>query len=171
MRYVGIDPSTKTGIAILYNKKSSLYNEYTEGVVDEITTNKTEDIERFEDIAQKILMQLEPDDLICIEGFSYGSRGQGVSTQYGVGWIIRYLLHFEGFKVIEIPPTSVKKFATGKGNVKKDAMVIPIYKRWGFEHDSDNVRDAYVLARIAEAINEDIETTAFQKDVLKKVNK
>lgn len=169
MRYVGIDPSTKTGIAILYNKNSADYSPHLEGLVDEITTNKKKDIERFEDIAYQVLMMLSPDDVICIEGFSYGSRGQGVSTQYGLGWIIRYMLHNEGFEVIEVPPTSVKKFATGKGNVKKDAMVIPIYKRWDFEHDSDNVRDAYVLARIAEAMHEDIELTAFQKDVMKKV--
>ncbi|MCK1982212.1 MULTISPECIES: crossover junction endodeoxyribonuclease RuvC [Peribacillus] len=167
-RYVGIDPSTKTGLSILYNKNSKFYDEHTEGLVAEITTKKTTDIERFEDIATQILSYLEPDDVICIEGFSYGSKGQGVSTQYGIGWIIRYMLYNEGFEVIEVPPTSVKKFATGKGNVKKDNMVLPIYKLWGFESNSDNIRDAYVLSKMAEAIHEVSQLTKYQIEVLKK---
>lgn len=168
-RYVGIDPSTKTGLSIMYNKNSEFYNGHTEGLVEEITSDKEKDIERFEDITLQILHQLEMDDVICIEGFSYGSKGQGVSFQYGLGWIIRYMLHNEGFKVIEVPPTSLKKFVTGKGNVKKENMVLPIYKHWGFENDSDNIRDAYVLSKMAEAIHETVELTKYQLDVLKKI--
>lgn len=170
-RYVGIDPSTKTGLSILYNKHSEFYDGHTEGFVEEITTSKTTDIERFEDIAIQILNHLEHDDVICIEGFSYGSKGQGVSIQYGLGWIIRYMLHNEGFEVIEVPPTSVKKFATGKGNISKDNMVLPIYKHWGFESDSDNIRDAYVLSKMAEGIHETVELTKYQLDVLRKIVK
>lgn len=50
---------------------------------------------------------------------------------------------------IEIAPTQLKKFASGKGNTKKDELAVHIFKRWGFEHPSDNVRDAFVLAQIA----------------------
>jgi crossover junction endodeoxyribonuclease RuvC len=164
MRYVGIDPSTKTGLAII-DKNNEIIN------VQEVSSKSKEDPERFIDIADQLLEELHPNDIIAIEGFSYGSKGKGVSTQYGLGWIIRTFLYERGYDYIEIPPTSVKKFATGKGNVKKDAMVLPIYKHWGFEHSSDNVRDAYVLAKVAKALHEEEGLTAYQKEVVKKVSK
>jgi crossover junction endodeoxyribonuclease RuvC len=162
MRFVGIDPSTKTGLAII-DKNNEIIN------VQEVFSTSKEDPERFVDIASQILEELHPNDIIAIEGFSYGSKGKGVSTQYGLGWIIRTFLYERGYDYIEIPPTSVKKFATGKGNVKKDAMVLPIYKHWGFEHSSDNVRDAYVLAKVAKALHEEEGLTAYQKEVMKKI--
>jgi crossover junction endodeoxyribonuclease RuvC len=162
MRYVGIDPSTKTGLVVLNGEK-----EWT----SEITTKVKSDPERFINITEQILDNLTDGDIICIEGFSYGSKGKGVSTQYGIGWLIRAELIRNGYTYIEVPPTSVKKFATGKGNTKKDEMVLPIYKKWGFEHASDNVRDAFVLAQIAKGIYDSSNLTEYQKEALKKVSK
>jgi crossover junction endodeoxyribonuclease RuvC len=162
MRYVGIDPSTKTGLVII-DKQGNIIN------TQDVTTKVKEDPQRFSDLAEKIIDELEPNDCIFIEGFSYGSKGAGVSFQYGLGWIIRHMLLERGYEYTEVPPTSVKKFATGKGNAKKDAMVLPIFKHWGFEHSSDNVRDAYVLARMAKGIYDSSNLTEYQKDALKKV--
>jgi crossover junction endodeoxyribonuclease RuvC len=164
MRYVGIDPSTKTGLAII-DKQGNVIN------TQDVTTKVKEDPQRFSDIAEKIMDELEPNDVITIEGFSYGSKGKGVSFQYGLGWIIRHTLLERGYKYTEVPPTSVKKFATGKGNTKKDEMVLPIFKKWGFEHTSDNVRDAFVLAQMAKGIYDSTNLTEYQKEALKKVSK
>jgi crossover junction endodeoxyribonuclease RuvC len=162
MRYVGIDPSTKTGLAII-DKQGNIIN------VEEISSKQKADPHRFVDIAMTIVDNLEPNDVVTIEGFSYGSKGKGVSTQYGLGWIIRYFLFERGYKYTEVPPTSVKKFATGKGNTKKDEMVLPIYKKWGFEHSSDNVRDAFVLAQMAKGIYDTSTLLEYEKEALKKV--
>jgi crossover junction endodeoxyribonuclease RuvC len=162
MRYVGIDPSTKTGLTII-DKQGNIIN------TQDVTTKVKEDPQRFSDIAEKIMDELEPNDIITIEGFSYGSKGKGVSFQYGLGWIIRHMLIERGHKYTEVPPTSVKKFATGKGNIKKDEMVLPIFKKWGFEHSSDNVRDAFVLAQMAKGIYDSSNLTEYQKEALKKV--
>jgi len=162
MRYVGIDPSLKTGI-VLMNIDGTAWG------AKEITTKEKSDPHRFLDIANSVIELLEKDDIVCIEGFSYGSKGAAVSIQYGIGWSIRSALVQKGMTYIEVPPTTVKKFATGKGNAKKEDMVLPIYKRWGFEHKSDNVRDAFVLAKIAEALTKDLDLTAYQKEALKKV--
>jgi crossover junction endodeoxyribonuclease RuvC len=161
-RFVGIDPSTKTGLAIM-DMQGNLIN------AAEITTKEKQDPHRFASIAEKIINELEPNDIITIEGFSYGSKGKGVSFQYGLGWIIRHELLERGYEYIEVPPTSVKKFATGKGNTKKDEMVLPIFKKWGFEHSSDNVRDAFVLAQMAKGLYNPKTLTDYQKESLKKV--
>lgn len=159
MNYVGLDPSTKTGIVIL-NKAGNVILE------KEITTTIKAEPDRFMDIANQVLKHIKKDDKVCIEGFSYGSRGRGVSTQYGIGWIIRALLVKGNINYKEVTPGQLKKFATGKGNTSKDNMILPIYKKWGYEHDSDNVRDAYVLAQIGRALDGLENTTKYQKEVL-----
>ncbi|WP_078430466.1 hypothetical protein [Alkalihalobacterium alkalinitrilicum] len=163
MRYIGIDPSTKTGLVILENSKVV--------VGKEITSKQKKDPDRFIEIAKKVIAELKEEDEICLEGFSYGSKGSAVSIQYGVGWIIRAMLTEKGFTYNEVAPTALKKYVTGKGNVKKDELVLPIYKRWDFEHKSDNVRDAFVLAQMCRALHEPIELTTFQKDALNKVTR
>ena len=167
MKYIGIDPSTKTGLVILDDDGTVLLEK-------EITSKVKEDPERFMDLADQIVNEISDtcgsdEKTIAIEGFSYGSKGAGVSTQYGIGWAIRTDLTREKLKYIEIPPSSLKKFATGKGNAAKDGLVLPIYKKWNYEHSSDNVRDAYVLARMARALNGKEVLTTYQKEALKKV--
>jgi Holliday junction resolvasome RuvABC endonuclease subunit len=50
---------------------------------------------------------------------------------------------------LQIPPMTLKKYATGKGTAKKQEMLLQIYKRWGVEFNDDNAADAYALARLA----------------------
>lgn len=49
-------------------------------------------------------------------------------------------------------PQHVKKFATSKGNAKKDDMKLAVYKKWGVEVSDENMADAYSMARMAAAI-------------------
>ena len=161
MRYVGIDPSLSTGLLIIQDGRVQ-----TE---EEIKTKTAIEPERFMIIANHIIQHLQEGDIICIEGFSYGSKGRGVSTQYGMGWIIRAELKRNGYNYYEIAPGALKKFATGKGNTSKDEMVLPIYKRWGYEGKTDNIRDAFILAKIAEGLKNQDGLTAFQIDVIKNI--
>lgn len=50
---------------------------------------------------------------------------------------------------LKVAPMTVKKFAAGKGNAKKQEMLMQIYKRWGQEFNDDNAADAYALGRLA----------------------
>lgn len=50
---------------------------------------------------------------------------------------------------LQIPPMTLKKYASGKGTSKKQEMLLQIYKRWGVEFNDDNAADAYALARLA----------------------
>ncbi|WP_394548834.1 hypothetical protein [Priestia aryabhattai] len=85
--------------------------------------------------------------------------------------MIRAELYKRRIPYIEVSPNSLKKFATGKGNCKKDAMVLPIYKKWGFESDSDNIRDAYVLSRVAMAMSMPQKLTAYQQEAINNIQK
>lgn len=158
--YIGIDPSTKTGLIVMSDSGIVIYEQ-------EITTKEKRDPQRFINIASSLMDKVNHDDKVIIEGFSYGSKGKGVSTQYGIGWTIRTALIESGINYTEVSPNTLKKFATGKGNVKKEDMILPIYKRWGYENDSDNIRDAYVLAQIGRALDDKGEFTKAQLDCLK----
>jgi len=48
-------------------------------------------------------------------------------------------------------PTELKKFITGKGNAKKQIIIQQVYKKYGIEFEDDNLADAFVLAKMAEA--------------------
>ncbi len=86
--------------------------------------------------------------LICLEGYSFGSRGRALFQIGELGGLIRVLLHKTGIKWIEIPPSQVKKFATGKGNCGKDLILQQVYKRWGMEFKTSDEADAFILAKI-----------------------
>ena len=161
--YVGLDPSTKTGLVKL-NKSGEVIHR------KEITSKVKVDPVRFIDLTEQILEHISENDKVMIEGFSYGSRGRGVSTQYGIGWTIRTALYYKNIEYTEVSPGGLKKFATGKGNTSKDNMILPIFKRWNFEDDSDNVRDAYVLAQMGRALDGLEKTTKYQREALKAIN-
>lgn len=168
MLYVGIDPSSKTGLVIIDENGIVV-------ITEEVTTTNLKGPERLIHIVDTVLNRVryiqdsEKDKVhVAIEGFSYGSKGKGIDFQYGLGWYFRIKMHQRRIGYIEIPPSNVKQFATGKGNTKKENMIMPIYKRWGFESDSDNIRDAFVLAQMSKAIDKPGKLT---KDQLKAIEK
>lgn len=161
MRYVGIDLSSKTGFVSLDGSGNILE-------AMEITSDLT-GAARMSELTRSISGVLKPNDVVAIEGFSYGSKGRGVDFQYGLGWLIRTFLFESGFAVIEASPSQVKQFSGAKGNANKNVVMREVYKRWGFEHDSDNVIDAYILAQMSRLFYLGNNLPVFQKDLLTKV--
>ena len=66
---------------------------------------------------------------------------------------------------LQVPPMTLKKYATGKGTAKKQEMLMQIYKRWGVEFNDDNAADSYALAKLAAGISID----AVEKAVVEQV--
>lgn len=159
MRFVGIDPSTKTGVCIT--------DEHGNVIKAIEITAGGEDPHRMMAIISGAIDLLQSDDHVCIEGFGFASQ-QGFLLG-GIGWGMRMKMVEKGIHYNEVAPTSLKKFAGGKGNTRKDELAVHIFKQWGFEHGSDNVRDAFVLAQIARVIHMGNAKTAYQRDVIEKI--
>ncbi|MHB8171242.1 MAG: hypothetical protein ACYDG6_06835 [Thermincolia bacterium] len=91
---------------------------------------------------------------IGIEDFAYSQSHQA----HQLGWIggaIREEIYKAGYSGFLEPSTGqVKQFASGKGNTKKEFMVLEVYKRWGVEFKTHDEADAYAVARIVEAVDE-----------------
>lgn len=64
-----------------------------------------------------------------------------------------------------IPPLTLKKYAAGKGNAKKQEMLLQMFKRWGVEFNDDNAADSYALARLAAGIH----TNAVEKAIVEQI--
>lgn len=140
MRFVGLDLSTKTGLVVMDHEGNILEEKEIVG--------KTDNVNQMRDLTDRIISEVQKDDIVCVEGFAYASnRGFQLG---GIGWIVRLGLADKkigaGFVVA---PGILKKFGGGKGNCDKRHLAVEVQKRWGFFHKSDNVTDAYVLAHIA----------------------
>ena len=62
-----------------------------------------------------------------IEDYSYGSTGRVFHIAEN-GGVLKHVLHHSGIKFETIPPTVIKKHATGKGNASKEMMEEAFYK-------------------------------------------
>lgn len=144
---MGVDTSTKTGYVIL--------DDAGEVAVAGVLHHKphTHRFERFAKYSQEIanLVDAYGVDVVAIEGYSFAGKFNN-SLQYELGACIRMRLHQDETPFIEVPPTSLKKFVTGKGNSKKDLMLLGVYKRWDFDTEDDNEADAYGLAQFGRAV-------------------
>lgn len=160
MRFIGLDPSTKTGFVAL-DKSGHVLR------AKELTGVGSKDPKRMITLIDNIMDHMQQNDFIVIEGFGFSTQ-QGIQLG-GIGWGIRMSLARRGFKYIEVAPGQLKKFATGKGNTKKENMILPIYQKWRFEHSSDNVRDAYVLAQIGRALVRKKVSSQYQKEVIETI--
>lgn len=93
---------------------------------------------------------------VCIEGISYGSihGTKSIFDLAGLNYIMRYMLmHMDAnIELIVAPPSVIKKFATGKGNADKNAMIATfsaIYPNFNIPK-IDDVVDAYFMSRYAQ---------------------
>jgi crossover junction endodeoxyribonuclease RuvC len=66
-----------------------------------------------------------------------------------LGGVIKLLLYDNSILFGLVQPTVLKKFVTGKGNSKKELMLLNVYKKFGFDTDNNNIADAYALGRFA----------------------
>lgn len=58
-----------------------------------------------------------------------------------------------GSDPLVVPPTTLKKFITGKGNASKKEVVASVQSKWDSGVKNDNIADAYGLAQYAKAQN------------------
>lgn len=86
--------------------------------------------------------------IVAIEGYAMGSKTRPQMAGE-LGGHLRLLLWQAGIPYIIVPPTSLKKYVLGKGNAAKELMLKEVFRKWGYDTESNDRADAYALARIA----------------------
>ncbi|MNB81413.1 Crossover junction endodeoxyribonuclease RuvC [compost metagenome] len=162
--FVGIDPSGNTGLTVITDNETILARE----VVLKMPLSATySEIFKY---CEQILSHLPVNSIVCIENVSHLSKGQAVHFQHVLAGFLRYLLELNKYTYYNVSPSQLKKFVTGNHNAKKSEMLKGVYRKWDFDTDSDNVADAYGLAKIAEAIqSESLELTKYELEVVQKI--
>lgn len=140
MRILAIDPSLRsTGICTL-NDTSLIESSH-------ILTHDLRGMVRLGYIAHRVhSMLLVKPDLIVMEGYAMGIRGGRVFDIGELGHAIKQVLYNSGVETIIVPPTSMKKFVTGKGNAKKDQIQNSLLLDWDIDITQEDEADACGLA-------------------------
>ena len=156
MRVVGLDVSTYVGMFLA----SSVKGAETGGESEEdrgedrgkvIHFPKLKSWNRLQLIAHEVKRTLEiwKPQRVVIESYAYGNRYTLV-TLVEVGTVVREVLWGMSVPWYEVPPSVLKMFTTGKGSAKKQDMKVAVKARWGFESPSDDITDAFALARMGQ---------------------
>lgn len=165
---VGIDPSlTSTGVAVIRNGVAATIAVGSTRTGDQLA----ERLARIHSIVSHVVdvVAAAAPSLVAVEGYSFASKGRGLTGLIELGAILRYELA-ASFDVFEVAPAAVKKFATGKGAASKTDVALAVYKRWRFEAPTPDEVDAFVLAKIAEAKVGDADSlTVAQEQVIGKL--
>jgi len=159
--FFGIDPSlVKTGLARITSDGR---------LVTKLLKTPTRGFERLQFYRDGLKAFLEealllgPVKGVCIEGPSLGSvnRADDLGQLRGaLGLCARDYCA----SILVVPPTSLKKFATGNGGAKKEAMIKAAEVKWGVVLTDDEA-DAAWMAFLAQAMNSEVALTRAQMSV------
>jgi crossover junction endodeoxyribonuclease RuvC len=149
--YAGLDISiTSTGYCIVAD----------DGVIESFGTVESKpgepDVQRFDKIGAEIIDNLALYSVVgvAIESYAYSIRGKGNFSRIAeLGGVVKNKLFRILFlappdSMLFVSPSTLKKYATGKGNTHKNLVNKHVFKKWGFDTDSDDVADAYVLSKM-----------------------
>lgn len=147
MIFVGLDPATSTGYVELSDDEIFSCEFHAKKFSD----CSVPGVRRAANLASQIVDRWQDVQLLAIEGYGFSNKFTLVPL-VEIGTVLRYFAMQKGVPLIEVAPTQLKKFACGKGNAKKDEIRLAVFKNWQQEFKSHNEVDAFVLAKIAEAI-------------------
>lgn len=163
MMYAGIDysmscPSITIGNStdfkkcktFFYTKKKKHEGAFPHNIYGMLENPYESEMERFDNIsewAMAIMKKFKVTD-VCIEGYSMGSKGRVFNIAENAG-LLKYKLWKQGITFHSPPPTTVKKFFSGKGNSGKEQMHeafvektgVDIAKIFAQKEDSNPVSD------------------------------
>ena len=142
MYILGLDTSTKTGAVVLSDDPKFIFEA-------EYEAKKLKGFERLAWFRETItkLLKTYPPTVVVIENYGFANAFTLV-TLVEVGTVVRMALYDAKVPIVEIPPTTLKVYVTGKGVAPKEVMMRDIYKRWGFEAKTNNIADAFALAKL-----------------------
>jgi crossover junction endodeoxyribonuclease RuvC len=101
-----------------------------------------------------ILGETGSPNLVVIEGPAFASVIGHMHDRSGLWWLIVAALHERQVPIAEVPPTALKKYATGKGNANKGAVIDATSRRFPSieTYGDDNRCDALWLAAMGHEV-------------------
>lgn len=113
------------------NKLSKFYNERLIGSLVEEYNSQEERYHKISGWALKALAMHHVTQ-VYIEDYAYAATGRVFHIAEN-GGVLKYRLWLSRYDVFSIAPTMIKKFATGKGNAKKEDMQVAFIKETNYD--------------------------------------
>lgn len=141
MTIIGIDPGmARLGVVVLDKDGKILHNAFWAPPCRGVKR-----LQWIESAVSNLMEKHKVTDAV-VEGYSFMSKWR--AHELGeVGGVLRLLFHKKKIPFSVVAPPTLKKFATGKGNTKKEFLVLHVYKKWGEEFKTIDEADAYALCR------------------------
>jgi crossover junction endodeoxyribonuclease RuvC len=82
---------------------------------------------------------------VGIEGYAMGvssSKTKSLCDLAELGGLVKQYLHARNIPFLVVPPTTVKKYATGNGRSKKEEVQQAMYDKYQFHTTNNNIADA-----------------------------
>lgn len=136
---IGIDLSlTSTGLA------------WDEHLTQRVRTKPADgDLERLRAITSAVADAARGARLAVIEGPSYGSKWGHDHTRAGCWWMVADVIDRLDVPLLVVSPSSLKMYATGRGNANKDEVLAAVISRYPDRAiDGSDVADALVLCAL-----------------------
>lgn len=147
---VSLDASlTGFAICILFGDTHYIYE--TTSKPTKSLLGRIDRLRKLVDWAKGYVKQYAP-ELLLIEGYSFNSRGNSSVSLGELGGILRHELIGYADTMVEVPPTVIKKFSSGKGNANKIQVATALTARYGVEFGSDNQSDVFGLAKLGQVV-------------------
>jgi len=143
---IGIDPSlNSTGICLMNGET---------GEIGETIVIQPNDVgqKRLAYFRQEItnLITMRSNLHAFIEGYAFGANNQREALGE-LGGVLRLALYDASIPIVIVPPTTLKKFATGKGAADKVAMGVQLMKEFRLSYPTTDQTDAHWLCCLGRA--------------------
>jgi hypothetical protein len=149
MKILAIDPGCKTGWAIYANG-------IVESGVEDFSLKHGESVGmrwvRYRAWLHRMFInQLLVRLTFVLYEQPYRVKGYAPELLHGMTTRIQEECERRSIHYAPVPPTHLKKFATGKGNANKERMLAEARKRFGEYIDDDNEADALLMLELAKS--------------------
>lgn len=179
--FVGIDPALgSTGLVMLWPNGQPSYSESIRPAGNQTGLVRVRDIRHQIMRAIKLSRDAFPDaweraGMVAIETVAFSKMAFTVAQLTELGTALRLALHDAGLPYWDISPSQVHAFVgfkkpKGLKDTKANRLKLKphaeVKAAWGFEHESGDVIDAYVMAQAMRTLPDLKAATSKQREVL-----
>lgn len=127
-------------------------------------------IPRLDWIRARVVEKADGAQLAVVEGYSFASQASHAHSLGELGGVVKWNIWARRIPLVIIPPTCRAKFATGKGNARKEEVFAAAIRKLGYAGSSHDEADARWLWTMAQSMyTRDPILTDAQREALSKI--
>lgn len=150
-KYAGIDPSLTSSGVVTYDTETGARTVASFSSSPDKGTIASR-LQRVQTLALKVVDAAcagGVPDRVAIEGPAFSSSMGKSWDRAALWWFVVQTAISRGCEVIEIPPPSLKRYGTGKGNAGKDEVLLAVSRTYpDFDIKNNDESDAVVLCAL-----------------------